>query len=82
LGVVLLDDIQEFMFSTPRYFLEITTVATFMHVAQAYFYRKDNMQKVWISFRPVVLGTYTVAKDVVLNMWDLSNQRLLTVSEN
>ena len=49
-GIVLLDDIREFMFDTSLY--KTTTVATFMHAAPEHiFYRKDNMQKVMEKFQ-------------------------------
>jgi len=50
LGIVLLDDIREFMFDTSLY--ESTTVETFMHAAPEHiFYDKDNMQEVMQKFQ-------------------------------
>ncbi len=49
-GIVLLDDIREFMFETSLY--QTTTVSDFMHSAPAYiFYETDNMQKVMQKFQ-------------------------------
>ncbi len=49
-GIVLLDDIREFMFETSLY--RTTTVSTFMHSAPEYiFYGKDNMQQVMRKFQ-------------------------------
>lgn len=49
-GIVLLDDIREFMFDTSLY--QTTTVETFMHAAPDYiFYEKDTMQKVMRKFQ-------------------------------
>lgn len=50
LGIVLLDDIREFMFDTSLY--ESTTVETFMHAAPEHiFYDKDTMQEVMRKFQ-------------------------------
>ena len=50
LGIVLLDDIREFMFDTSLY--ESTTVETFMHAAPEHiFYDKDSMQDVMRKFQ-------------------------------
>ncbi|NNK76868.1 MAG: chloride channel protein [Maribacter sp.] len=50
LGIVLLDDIREFMFDTSLY--ESTTVETFMHAAPEHiFYDKDSMQEVMKKFQ-------------------------------
>lgn len=50
LGIVLLDDIREFMFDTSLY--ESTTVETFMHAAPEHiFYDKDSMQEVMRKFQ-------------------------------
>ena len=49
-GIVLLDDIREFMFETKLY--RTTTVSTFMHAAPEYiFYGKDSMQQVMKKFQ-------------------------------
>ncbi|WP_276168446.1 chloride channel protein [Zobellia alginiliquefaciens] len=49
-GIVLLDDIREFMFDTSLY--ETTKVETFMHNAPEHiFYGKDSMQKVMEKFQ-------------------------------
>jgi CIC family chloride channel protein len=49
-GIVLLDDIREFMFETDLY--QNTTVSTFMHSAPEYiFYEKDTMQQVMKKFQ-------------------------------
>ncbi|MFS4492981.1 chloride channel protein [Maribacter sp. 2308TA10-17] len=49
-GIVLLDDIREFMFETSLY--RTTTVSTFMHSAPEYiFYGKDSMQQVMKKFQ-------------------------------
>lgn len=49
-GIVLLDDIREFMFDTSLY--TTTTVQTFMHSAPEHiFYNKDSMQKVMQKFQ-------------------------------
>jgi len=49
-GIVLLDDIREFMFETSLY--RTTTVSTFMHSAPEYiFYEKDSMQQVMKKFQ-------------------------------
>ncbi len=50
LGIVLLDDIREFMFETSLY--NSITVATFMRAAPEHiFYEKDNMQQVMKKFQ-------------------------------
>ena len=49
-GIILLDDIREFMFDTSLY--ETTKVETFMHNAPEHiFYGKDSMQKVMDKFQ-------------------------------
>ncbi|QCX01646.1 chloride channel protein [Aggregatimonas sangjinii] len=49
-GIVLLDDIREFMFDTALY--RTTTVATFMRAAPEYiFYEKDSMQQIMKKFQ-------------------------------
>lgn len=49
-GIILLDDIREFMFDTSLY--ETTTVETLMHHAPEYiFYETDTMQKVMQKFQ-------------------------------
>jgi len=64
-GIVLLDDIREFMFDTALY--DTTTVATFMHQPpDVIFYGKDSMEQVMAKFQksgawnlPVIKnGTY------------------------
>jgi CIC family chloride channel protein len=49
-GIVLLDDIREFMFDTALY--ETTTVATFMHQPpDVIFYGEDSMEHVMAKFQ-------------------------------
>ncbi|MDT7829125.1 chloride channel protein [Pricia sp. S334] len=49
-GIVLLDDIREFMFDTTKY--SSTTVATYMHTPPEHiFYGKDNMRQVMQKFQ-------------------------------
>jgi len=61
-GIVLLDDIREFMFDTKRY--KTTTVDTFMHPAPAYiFYGMDSMQKVMRKFQDSGAWNLPVIKD-------------------
>jgi len=62
LGIVLLDDIREFMFDTSLY--ETTTVETFMHAAPEHiFYDKDSMQKVMQKFQDSGAWNLPVIKD-------------------
>ena len=61
-GIVLLDDIREFMFDTALY--GTTTVSTFMHAAPEYiFYGKDSMQKVMQKFQDSGAWNLPVIKD-------------------
>ncbi|KAG1652318.1 1-deoxy-D-xylulose-5-phosphate synthase [Nymphon striatum] len=61
-GIVLLDDIREFMFETSLY--RTTTVSTFMHAAPEYiFYGKDNMQQVMKKFQDSSAWNLPVIKD-------------------
>ena len=62
LGIVLLDDIREFMFDTTLY--ESTTVETFMHAAPEHiFYEKDSMQQVMQKFQDSGAWNLPVIKD-------------------
>ncbi len=62
LGIVLLDDIREFMFDTSLY--ESTTVETFMHAPPEHiFYEKDNMQQVMKKFQDSGAWNLPVIKD-------------------
>lgn len=61
-GIVLLDDIREFMFDTTLY--KTTTVETFMHSAPEYiFYRQDSMQQVMKKFQDSGAWNLPVIKD-------------------
>lgn len=61
-GIVLLDDIREFMFDTSLY--KSTTVATFMHAAPEHiFYGMDSMQKVMEKFQTSGAWNLPVIKD-------------------
>jgi CIC family chloride channel protein len=61
-GIVLLDDIREFMFETKLY--RTTTVSTFMHSAPEYiFYGKDSMQLVMKKFQDSNAWNLPVIKD-------------------
>ncbi|MGF1559930.1 MAG: chloride channel protein [Flavobacteriaceae bacterium] len=61
-GIVLLDDIREFMFDTNLY--RTTTVATFMHNAPEYiFYGKDSMRTVMKKFQDSGAWNLPVIKD-------------------
>jgi len=61
-GIVVLDDIREFMFETTLY--RTTTVSTFMHAAPEYiFYGKDSMQKVMSKFQDSGAWNLPVIKD-------------------
>ena len=61
-GIVLLDDIREFMFETSLY--QTTTVSTFMHAAPEYiFYGKDSMQQVMKKFQHSGAWNLPVIKD-------------------
>lgn len=61
-GIVLLDDIREFMFETTLY--KTTTVSTFMHAAPEYiFYGQDSMQKVMKKFQDSGAWNLPVIKD-------------------
>ena len=62
LGIVLLDDIREFMFDTSLY--ETTTVETFIHAAPEHiFYEKDSMQEVMQKFQDSGAWNLPVIKD-------------------
>ncbi|MBT8314623.1 MAG: chloride channel protein [Maribacter sp.] len=62
LGIVLLDDIREFMFDTTLY--ESTTVETFMHAAPEHiFYNSDSMQQVMQKFQDSGAWNLPVIKD-------------------
>lgn len=61
-GIVLLDDIREFMFDTTLY--KTTTVSAFMHAAPEYiFYGKDSMQQVMKKFQDSGAWNLPVIKD-------------------
>ncbi len=61
-GIVLLDDIREFMFDTNLY--ESTKVETFMHNAPEHiFYGKDDMKKVMQKFQDSGAWNLPVVKD-------------------
>jgi len=61
-GIVLLDDIREFMFETTLY--KTITVSTFMHAAPEYiFYGQDSMQKVMKKFQDSGAWNLPVIKD-------------------
>ena len=61
-GIVLLDDIREFMFDTSLY--DTTTVETFMRSAPEYiFYETDNMQAVMQKFQDSAAWNLPVIKD-------------------
>ncbi|TMM58702.1 chloride channel protein [Maribacter algarum] len=61
-GIVLLDDIREFMFETTLY--RTTTVSTFMHSAPEYiFHGKDSMQQVMKKFQDSNAWNLPVIKD-------------------
>jgi len=61
-GIVLLDDIREFMFETSLY--RTTTVSTFMHAAPEYiFYEKDTMQQVMKKFHNSAAWNLPVIKE-------------------
>ncbi|MGB7394480.1 MAG: chloride channel protein [Pricia sp.] len=61
-GIVLLDDIREFMFDTSLY--RSTTVATFMHAAPEHiFYGMDSMKKVMQKFQNSGAWNLPVIKD-------------------
>ncbi len=61
-GIVLLDDIREFMFETSLY--RTTTVSTFMHSAPEYiFHGKDSMQQVMKKFQDSNAWNLPVIKD-------------------
>ncbi len=61
-GIVLLDDIREFMFDTSLY--KSTKVETFMHNAPEHiFYGKDSMQKVMQKFQESGAWNLPVVKD-------------------
>lgn len=62
LGIVLLDDIREFMFDTSLY--ETTTVETFIHAAPEHiFYERDSMQEVMQKFQDSGAWNLPVIKD-------------------
>lgn len=61
-GIVLLDDVREFMFDTSLY--ENTKVETFMHSAPEYiFYETDSMQQVMKKFQDSGAWNLPVIKD-------------------
>jgi len=61
-GIVLLDDIREFMFDTTLY--EQIRVDTFMHSAPEYiFYEEDNMQRVMQKFQDSAAWNLPVIKN-------------------
>ena len=61
-GIVLLDDIREFMFDTTMY--ASTTVATFMHAAPEHIFQgKDNMRTVMEKFQTSEAWNLPVIKD-------------------
>ncbi len=61
-GIVLLDDVREFMFDTSLY--ENTKVETFMHSAPEYiFYETDSMQQVMRKFQDSGAWNLPVIKD-------------------
>ena len=61
-GIVLLDDIREFMFETNLY--RTTTVSTFMHSAPEYiFHGSDSMQQVMKKFQDSSAWNLPVIKD-------------------
>jgi len=61
-GIVLLDDIREFMFETSLY--RTTTVSTFMNAAPEYiFYGKDSMQTVMKKFKNTGAWNLPVIKE-------------------
>jgi len=75
-GIVLLDDIREFMFDTTKY--ESTYVKDYMHAAPEYiFYESDNMKEVMRKFQ--ASGAWNlpvVKKDEYLGF--VSKSKLLT----
>ena len=75
-GVVLLDDVREFMFDTDRY--NTTTVATFMHAAPEHiFYEKDSMQRIMKKFQDSGAWNLPVIKDGKYHGF-ISKSKLLT----
>ena len=75
-GIVLLDDIREFMFETDLY--RTTTVSTFMHTPPEHiFYEKDNMQKIMKKFQETGAWNLPVIKDGKYHGF-VSKSKLLT----
>lgn len=75
-GIVLLDDIREFMFDTSLY--ETTTVYDFMHNAPEYIiYEEDNVKKVMKKFQDSSAWNLPVLKDGVYYGF-ISKSKLLT----
>ena len=75
-GIVLLDDIREFMFDTALY--KTVTVETFMHAAPEYiFYGKDSMQEVMKKFQESGAWNLPVIKDGKYHGF-VSKSKLLT----
>lgn len=75
-GIVLLDDIREFMFDTTLY--HTTTVETFMRNAPEYiFYEKDNMQQVMQKFQDSGAWNLPVIKEGKYHGF-VSKSKLLT----
>ena len=75
-GIVLLDDIREFMFDTTLY--KTTLVETFMqHVPECIFYEKDNMQSVMQKFQDSGAWNLPVVKDGKYHGF-VSKSKLLT----
>lgn len=76
LGVVLLDDIREFMFDTSRY--ETSIVEDFMHAAPEHiFYESDSMKAVMQKFQDSKAWNLPVIKDGKYNGF-ISKSKLLT----
>ena len=76
LGVVLLDDIREFMFDTSRY--ETSFVEDFMHAAPEHiFYESDSMKVVMQKFQDSKAWNLPVIKDGKYNGF-ISKSKLLT----
>lgn len=75
-GIILLDDIREFMFDTSLY--ETTTVKMFMHNAPEYiFYEKDSMQEVMKKFQDSSAWNLPVIKNGKYHGF-ISKSKLLT----
>lgn len=76
LGIILLDDIREFMFDTKLY--ATTKVETFTHKAPEHiYYGKDNMQTVMQKFQNTGAWNLPVVKDGIY-MGFVSKSKLLT----